>query len=173
MTDRPARRRTPTSALTWRCVPFDSLGPRELQAIHRARQRVFVVEQSCFFLDADDLDELAHHLAAWARDDAEPVAYARLLPPRSKYAEASIGRVLTSRDMRGRGVGRELMARALALVAAIWPGAGVRISAQTRLETFYASLGFVAVGPPYLEDGVEHTEMLRADPVPARPSPGG
>jgi ElaA protein len=37
----------------------------------------------------------------------------------------------------------------------------VRISAQTRLEAFYASLGFVAVGPPYLEDGVDHTEMLR------------
>jgi len=38
----------------------------------------------------------------------------------------------------------------------------VRISAQTHLETFYASFGFVAVGPPYLEDGIDHTEMLRA-----------
>jgi len=52
--------------------------------------------------------------------------------------------------------------RALARVEAIWPQAGVRISAQTHLETFYASFGFVAVGPPYLEDGIDHTEMLRA-----------
>ena len=148
------------AALTWRCVPFDSLAPRELHAIHRLRQRVFVVEQDCAFLDADDLDELAHHVVAWADACAEPVAYARLLPPGAKYAEASVGRVLTSGAMRGRGLGRELMVRSLALVEAIWPGSAVRISAQTRLEAFYASLGFVAVGPPYLEDGIDHTEML-------------
>jgi ElaA protein len=150
-------------ALAWRCVPFDALAPRELQAIHRARQRVFTLEQQCAFLDADAHDEVAHHLAAWLAGEAEPVAYARLLPPGAKYEEASIGRVLTSAAMRGRGLGRELMARALARVDALWPGAGVRISAQTRLEAFYASYGFVAVGLPYLEDGIEHTEMLRRE----------
>ena len=148
--------------LTWRCVPFDSLSARELQAIHRARQRVFVVEQDCAFLDADPLDERAQHLAAWATGEPDPVAYARLLPPSARYTEASIGRVLTSPALRGRGIGRELMARALTLVAAMWPRAGVRISAQTRLEPFYASLGFVAVGAPYVEDGIDHTEMLHA-----------
>ena len=40
-------------------------------------------------------------------------------------------------------------------------GRAIRISAQTRLERFYADFGFVAVGAPYLEDGIEHTEMLR------------
>ena len=149
-------------ALTWRCVPFDSLAPGELQAIHRARQRVFVLEQDCVFLDADEDDELAQHLAAWAAGEPEPVAYARLLPPGTKYAEASIGRVLTSLAMRRHGLGRELMVRALALVGAMWPRCAVRISAQTRLEAFYASLGFVAIGAPYPEDGIEHTEMLRA-----------
>ena len=148
-------------ALTWRCVPLDALAPRELQAIHRARQRVFTVEQQGAFLDADDHDEVAHHLAAWLAGEPEPVAYARLLPPGDKYDEASIGRVLTSVAMRGRGIGRELMARALARVDALWPRAGVRISAQTRLEAFYASFGFVAVGAPYLEAGIDHTEMLR------------
>lgn len=149
-------------ALTWRCVPFDSLAPRELQAIHRARQRVFTVEQSCAFLDADELDEGAHHLVACAPGELEPLAYARLLAPGAKYAEASIGRVLTSVGARRSGLGRELMARALALVEAIWPHAGVRISAQTHLQAFYASFGFVAVGSPYLEDGIDHTEMLRS-----------
>ena len=150
------------AALRWRCVPFDSLAPRELQAIHRARQRVFTVEQGCAFLDADDCDEVAHHLVACAPGEVEPIAYARLLPPGAKYVEASIGRVLTSAGARRRGLGRELMAQALARVEAIWPHAGVRISAQTHLEGFYASFGFVAVGLPYLEDGIDHTEMLRA-----------
>jgi len=149
------------AALTWRCVPFDSLAPRELQAIHRARQRVFTVEQDCAFLDADDRDEVAHHLAAWLAGEPEPVAYARLLPPGARYDEASIGRVLTSVAMRGRGLGRALMARSLGLIDAIWPHAGVRISAQAHLATFYSSFGFVAAGPPYLEDGIDHIEMLR------------
>jgi ElaA protein len=147
--------------LDWRFVAFDMLSPRELQGIYMARQRVFAVEQDCAFLDADGYDEVAHHLAAWAPGEREPFAYARLLPPGTKYADASVGRVLTSLGARGRGLGRELMVRALALVGSTWPGAAVRISAQTRLETFYASLGFVAVGPPYVEDGVDHTEMLR------------
>jgi len=162
----------PTGTVQWTCVPFDSLAPRELQAIHRARQRVFAVEQSCAFLDADEHDEFAHHLVAWAPGGAEPVAYARLLPPGAKYGEASIGRVLTTDAVRGRGLGRELMARALALVEAIWPGAGVRISAQTRLEAFYVSIGFVAFGPPYLEDGIDHTEMLRPAAATARAHSG-
>ena len=161
-------------ALTWRCVPFDSLSPRELQAIHRARQRVFTVEQGCAFLDADDFDEVAHHLFACAPGGVEPIAYARLLPPGTRYmGEAAIGRVLTSADARRRGLGRELMARSLARVEAIWPHAGVRISAQTHLETFYASFGFVAVGPPYLEDGIDHTEMLRAAAESVPPDRGG
>ena len=148
--------------LVWRCVAFDALSARELQCIYMARQRVFTLEQDCAFLDADGFDELAHHLAAWLPSEREPLAYARLLPPGAKYLEASIGRVLTAGSVRGRGLGRELMARALAQVDSTWPGSPVRIAAQSRLEAFYASLGFVAVGAPYLEDGIDHTEMVRA-----------
>ena len=77
-----------------------------------------------------------------------------------KYAEASIGRVITVGAGRGRGLGRELVARSIALTAEVWPGRAIRISAQTRLERLYADFGFVAVGVPYLEDGIDHTEML-------------
>jgi ElaA protein len=85
-----------------------------------------------------------------------------LLDPGVKYAEASMGRVITVGPGRGRGLGRELVARALDQAAVVWPGAAIRISAQTRLASFYADFGFVAAGPPYLEDGIDHTEMLRA-----------
>ena len=127
-----------------------------------ARQEVFAIEQHCAYLDVDGLDERAYHLAAWSPLQREPLAYARLLEPGAKYAEPSIGRVLTTAAARGRGLGRELMVRALAHAAATWPGVGVRIGAQSRLESFYASLGFVVAGPRYLEDGIDHTEMLRA-----------
>jgi ElaA protein len=144
----------------WRVLPFDALTPRELQYIYMARQAVFAVEQQCAFMDADGLDERAHHLAAWSPVQREPLAYARVLEPGARYVEASIGRVVTTTAARGRGLGRETMVRALAHAAATWPGHAVRIAAQSRLEAFYASLGFVVAGPRHLEDGIDHTEML-------------
>jgi ElaA protein len=82
--------------------------------------------------------------------------------PGLKYAEPSIGRVITTAPARGTGLGRELVQRAIAHCRAVFPGQGIRISAQTRLERFYAEAGFVAVGAPYMEDGIPHTEMLLA-----------
>jgi ElaA protein len=162
-------------APTWRFAFFDALTLRELQYIYMARQAVFGVEQQCAFMDADGLDERAYHLAAWSPVQREPLAYARLLEPGAKYAEASIGRVVTSRVARGRGLGRETMVRAIAHAAETWPGAAVRIAAQSRLESFYASFGFVVAGERFLEDGIDHTEMVRAaSPTgPSRERQGG
>ena len=148
-------------SLTWRGCRFDELGVVELDAIYRARQQVFVIEQQCIYLDADGHDAHSLHLAAWAGDPALPLAYARVVHPGRKYAEPSIGRVITTEAARGTGLGRELVRRAVALCTEAFPGRGIRISAQTRLERFYAEFGFVAVGAPYLEDGIPHTEMLR------------
>ena len=149
----------------WRFAAFDSLTVRELQYIYMARQAVFSVEQQCAFMDADGLDERAYHLAAWSPLQREPLAYARLLEPGAKYVEPSIGRLVTTAAARGRGLGRETMVRALAHAAETWPGAAVRIAAQSRLEAFYASLGFVVAGPRFLEDGIDHTEMVHAAPA--------
>lgn len=152
----------PPADLDWRWRRFDALSVHELQNINAARQRAFAVEQQCIYLDADGCDEQAFHLAAWSAAQREPLAYARVIDPGVKYAEASIGRVVTVGVGRGCGLGREVMVRAIAQVAQVWPGMAIRISAQTRLESFYAGLGFVAVGAPYLEDGIDHTEMLLA-----------
>jgi ElaA protein len=147
--------------LVWRGRRFDALGLRELQHIYMARQKVFAIEQQCAYLDADGFDENAFHLAAWSSLQPEPLAYARLLDPGSKYADASIGRVVTTGVGRGCGLGRELMRRAIDHAGQAWPRAAIRISAQTRLKAFYTGFGFVAVGAPYLEDSIDHTEMLR------------
>ncbi len=133
----------------------------ELQRIHMARQQVFVVEQDCVYLDADEADEVCWHLAAWREGAAELLAYARIVPPGVKYAETSIGRVITSAAARGSGLGRELVRRAVAQAEAIFPGQGIRISAQAHLARFYAGYGFVTVGNEYLEDGIPHIEMHR------------
>ena len=146
--------------LRWRWCRFDQLSLVELQNIYAARQQVFAVEQQCVYLDVDGYDEAAYHLAAWSGEHRLPLAYARLLDPGQKYPEPSMGRVITLEPARGIGLGREVVRRVTGLCAEAWPGSGIRISAQSRLERFYAEFGFVAVGPPYLEDGIPHTEML-------------
>ena len=151
--------------LVWHWRRFDAIAVHELQNIYMARQRVFAIEQQCVYLDADGDDERAFHLAAWIGMQREPLAYARILDPGVKYAEVSIGRVITTAAARGKGLGREVMHRAIAHAGAVWPDIGIRISAQTRLETFYEGFGFVTVGAPYMEDGIPHTEMLLPRPV--------
>lgn len=141
-------------------LPFDRLTPRQLHDVLQLRQRVFVVEQRCAYLDADGLDPLCWHgLGTLA--DGTLVATARLVPPGVAYEEPAIGRVVSSPDFRRHGFGRQLMIEAIREVRRLYPGQGTRIGAQRYLEKFYGSLGFVPVGEPYLEDDIPHVHMLR------------
>jgi ElaA protein len=88
----------------------------------------------------------------------------RLVPPGLKYAEASLGRVVTSTAVRGSGQGHALVAQGLRESALIYPGHGLRISAQAHLQRFYEAHGFRAEGETYLEDDIPHIEMSRPAP---------
>jgi ElaA protein len=140
----------------WQVRAFDELSAGELYAIVQLRERVFVVEQECVYLDADGLDPVSRHLYATRGDQL--VAYLRIVPAGAKFAEVSIGRVVTAPEARGTGLGRSLMRRGLAAVGDV----PVRIGAQAHLERFYSELGFVRASEPYDEDGIPHVEMLRA-----------
>lgn len=142
------------------CKPFDALTPGELYALMALRQRVFVVEQNCAYLDADGHDGVCHHL--WLGDPC--VAALRLVPPGEKYPEASLGRVVTALEVRRTGVGRVLMREGLAAAARLYGAVPLRISAQAYLERFYGELGFARVSADYDEDGIPHCEMLRPAP---------
>ncbi|NDP43122.1 MAG: GNAT family N-acetyltransferase [Aromatoleum sp.] len=149
-------------ALRWQCSRLPQLAPADLYAVMALRQQVFVVEQSCAFVDADGFDVGAWHLLGWAEgpDGRQLAAYLRVVDPGGKYPEPSIGRVVTAPAHRRTGLGRALMAEGIARTAAAWPGRAIRISAQQHLEEFYASLGFHTVSAPYDEDGIAHVEML-------------
>lgn len=146
------------SRIEWRCLRFAELSSTELYALLRLRAEVFVVEQECVYQDLDDRDQNALHVIA-TRDE-QIILYARLLPPGAAYEEASIGRILCASTVRGQGMGRELVTRAIRYARSAWPGHSIRISAQQYLLTFYEGLGFVPVTQPYLEDGIPHIEML-------------
>jgi ElaA protein len=144
---------------TWTFTPFASLTPVQLYSILAARSTVFVVEQNCPYQDMDGVDEHCMHLVAWHGKDV--AAYLRIVPPGIKFAEPSIGRVITASMFRGTGLGRELMRRGVLQLDELYPNRPSRIGAQAHLQKFYAGFGYVTSSAIYLEDGIPHVEMVR------------
>ena len=142
----------------WTDKKFEDLTPGELYAILQLRSEVFVVEQNCVFLDMDDKDQISHHLMGWEGDKL--VACARIVPAGISYAEFSIGRIVSSPKVRRQGIGRVLVDKSIQLAYNLHGKGVIRIGAQYYLRGFYESFGFEKAGEIYLEDGIEHIEML-------------
>jgi ElaA protein len=146
--------------MNWCWQRFADLGVDNLYDALQLRCRVFVLEQGAY-LDPDGVDRASWHLLGRDAAAGTLVAYLRLVDAGVKYAEPSLGRVITAPEARGTGLGRALMAEGVGGCARFWPGRAVRISAQAHLERFYGGFGFVRVGDDYLEDNIPHVEMLR------------
>jgi ElaA protein len=144
--------------MNWILKKFDELSVHELYAILRLRNEVFGVEQNCVYLDVDNKDQSCYHLMGWINE--ELAAYTRIVPPAVAYAEASIGRVVTSALHRRSGLGRELMNESIRRLYDLFGKVPVRIGAQVYLLKFYSSLGFIQDGDIYDEDGIDHVQML-------------
>ncbi len=157
-----AARNQRLQSLRWEFVAFDAMSAQQLYAVLQLRSEVFMLEQDCVFQDMDGADAQAMHLLGTDAEVDELVAYARCFAPGVKFAQASIGRVLTRSSMRGCGLGHVLMKKAMAGLVAQWGEQAIRIGAQARLEDFYRQHGFSGVGQPYIEDGIPHIEMLRS-----------
>jgi ElaA protein len=143
----------------WTWSRFGDLSLDDLYDALALRCRVFILEQGPY-QDPDGLDRVAWHLLG--RDGSGTLqAYLRLLDPGARYAEPSMGRVITAPEVRGSGLGRSLVAEGVARCEVLWPGRGHRISAQAHLQDFYGGFGFRPVGDPYLEDDIPHQEMIR------------
>ena len=143
---------------TYTYKSFDQLTPHELYAILQLRSEVFVVEQNCVFLDADDKDQVSYHVMAWQNEIL--AGYTRLVPAGVAYAEPSIGRVVTSPKMRNSGIGRTLMQFSIRTSYQLYGKTTITIGAQLYLRKFYESLGFIQCSDVYLEDGIEHIKMF-------------
>ena len=141
------------------CKKFDELNPHELYAILQMRNEVFVVEQNCVYQDADNKDQPAYHMMAWK--DGMLAGYTRLIPAGVAYEQPSIGRVITSPKWRGTGIGKKLMERSIDEIEKIFGKTSIKLGAQVYLKKFYESFGFQQSSGTYLEDGIEHIEMIR------------
>lgn len=145
--------------MEWICLPFKELSPYQVYDCLRLRSEVFVVEQACIFLDADNYDQQCHHLMGYKNEML--VAYTRLVPPSVIYTQASIGRVVTSPTVRSSGIGKQLIEASIKAVYRLYNEQPIKIGAQLYLKKFYESFGFQQVSAPYLEDGIEHIYMIK------------
>lgn len=143
----------------WVYKKFNELTPYELYDLLRLRSEVFVVEQTCIFLDQDNVDQHCFHLLGYGEDKL--LAYSRIVPPGIVYKEPSIGRVVSSAYVRGQGVGKELIQQSLLHLYQTFGNVPVKIGAQLYLKKFYESFGFEQSSDVYLEDGIEHIYMIK------------
>ncbi len=145
------------------CLPFYQLNLDQFYACMVLRQEVFVVEQDCPYLDADDKDQEAWHLMGWDKE-GDLVAYTRLVPKGISYEiYASIGRVVSASKVRGKGIGKEIMIASIEWCKKLFPNQKVKISAQVYALKFYRNLGFEEIGEEYLEDNIPHMSMILKD----------
>ena len=150
-------------------------------AVRAVRQAVFVDEQACppeEEWDEHDAPERrgreTHHLLALSTAPPEAVSSGGVWAgavagcARWRAVEDAVGpaakleRFAVLPRSRGRGIGRALVARALADARA----AGHRrfvLHAQTHVALLYAAFGFETEGAPFDEAGIEHVKMTLED----------
>lgn len=133
-------------------VPY---GAAEFAVLARIRRAVFVDEQGVDPAhEFDAQDEVATHFLA--RMEGMPAGVARLY---GEYGVGRIGRVAVLARFRKAGVGRALMARAM---AEAWrEGYGrILLHSQTQAVEFYRRLGFEVAGGEFMEEGIPHVTMV-------------
>lgn len=147
---------------------FDELTLRELQQIHITRSLVFTVGQQILAQEPDEADfECIHFFHA--DESGRVIAYLRIFDlmavddgyHRPIEGAWTLGRVAVREEARGTGLGRALLYEAISWVRENTEAHQLVISAQSYLkDSYYGAAGFVQVGEPYLEVGIEHVEML-------------
>ncbi|HUA32755.1 MAG TPA: GNAT family N-acetyltransferase [Candidatus Binataceae bacterium] len=131
--------------------------PAQFEQAYAIRRRVFIEEQNVpEAIELDDDDARAFH--ALALIDGAPVGTGRMLPHGEH--EIKIGRMAVLRELRGSGIGREILeflmnaARARGFRVAV-------LHAQLTAEGFYLRSGYIPIGDVFEEAGIAHRKMER------------
>ncbi|NLY46943.1 MAG: GNAT family N-acetyltransferase [Tissierella sp.] len=144
--------------MNYKLKKFSELTTDELYEILKIRAEIFIVEQKCLYQDIDSRDKLAYHL--FFEDHNEIVSYLRILEKGVSYHEVAIGRVVTRESHRKKGHSKELIQKAITFITDTLEETEIRLSAQLYAKKLYQSCGFRQASDIYLEDGIEHIEML-------------
>ena len=137
------------------CKHYDDLSRDELYGILQLRAEVFVVEQNCPYQDLDGNDFNAIHI--WAAEAGKIIGCLRVFL--KDDGNATIGRVVTKKEVRGTGLGLSLMQEGIRLCWNLYGDTPIVIHAQSYATGFYEKCGFRVSSEEFPEDGIPHHEM--------------
>ena len=124
---------------------------REGDRVKPLREKVFTEEQQVDpSIQWDNRDNEARHAVIEA--DGTIVAYGRLLP------DGKIGRLAVARELRGTGLGRQVLDALIAMAREDGLDA-VYLHAQAHATEFYSKAGFQPEGDVFEEAGIPHQGM--------------
>ena len=131
--------------------------PQEMPVIRHIRSLVFQVEQGVEpALDFDGQDETAEQIIAYLDD--QPVGTARI-----RYLDcetAKIERLAVLPIARGKGIGKQIMKKALD-IAQQKNLQQVVIHAQEYIKELHQQVGFQPEGEVFEEAGIPHVKMRK------------
>ena len=126
------------------------------QAAYSIREQVFIQEQKVpEDLELDEFDPLATHALAY--QDGQCIGTARLVDLGNGHAQ--IGRMAVLANVRGQGIGRQILEK-LIHTANAGGFKSLILHSQVSAMPFYEKLGFTADGPQYEEAGIPHRNMM-------------
>lgn len=124
--------------------------------IKQIRTDVFIKEQG-FEEEFDEIDAIAKFILLWS--DGRAVGTCRFFPG-TEPGEAHVGRMAVRKIHRGQHLGEKIMKAAERAMRRD----GYKtcsLSAQVQAQPFYESLGYVAEGDTYLDEGCPHILMRK------------
>jgi len=141
--------------IKWQTMSYKELTKDNLYDLAYERIRTFVMAQKRPYLELDNVDKRAHHILGY--QDGRLVAYARVF---TDGDHVTFGRVLTVPEVRGRGVGRQLMAQITAELDRNFADQPVTIEAQVDKQHFYEKFHYRVVGVPFIFNQTPHIRMV-------------
>ena len=136
---------------------YNDLSKDQFFDILKLRIEIFVVEQCCYYQELDNEDKEAFHVSIY--NDGIIVAVGRIIP-NLHNKEVKIGRIAVKMEHRKKGLAYKIMKDIMNFISKRYKNFSVLLSAQTYLIEFYQSFGFKEIGNTYLEDGIEHINMV-------------
>ena len=139
-------------------IPYEDLSKELFFELIKLRIEIFVVEQNCYYQELDEEDQIALHVVG--QKNGTVIAAGRIIPDVSKM-QVSIGRIAVKNGFRNNGYARKMMDEILDYIGHNFKTYSIKLSAQVYLINFYTSFGFIEIGKVYLEDGIEHINMVK------------
>ncbi|PKM57618.1 MAG: GNAT family N-acetyltransferase [Firmicutes bacterium HGW-Firmicutes-3] len=130
-------------------------GNEALQLCGGIRYEVFTKEQGVDIQhERDFYDYFAHHVVVMEGD--LPVATGRLIFTNEVFL---LGRIAVLKNYRRKNYG-DLVVRMLIDRAFSIGATEVEVHAQLSVQGFYEGIGFISIGEPFFEAGIEHITMV-------------